>query len=145
MKRPDLDPSVLRVVRIATIAQAFAVLVLRRSVAGHIGIDVPLVQWLAVTLTVPLLLVAYTWIPWWQRRLGRAFLPLFLVIAATNLVVDKYLTLAWIVAPEARELTGLLLIVRVWNDLVDPVLVARTRPVGITVVPPPSWVPACQS
>lgn len=114
IKPSALEPGVLRVLQVATLIQVIGLFILRRPTGLSLGIEVPFGRWLAVTLSVPLVLLLYTWGPWWRQRLGRAFLPLALVIGAANILLDKYLTLAWLVQPAQRELDLLLLIVRLW-------------------------------
>ncbi len=113
MKTP-LEPGVLRMTQTLALLQVAGIPLLRRGVGASEGIAVPLAQWLLVTMPVPLFLLVFTWAPWAQRRLGRAFLPAVIVIAALNLVGEKYLTLVWLVPPAQRELDVLLLVVRLW-------------------------------
>lgn len=114
MKRTTLEPGVLRVLQVVVVLQVVALFSSRRLIGLAMGIQVPLSGWIAVTLPVPLLLLVWTWVPWWHQRLGRAFLPLVLTIGSTNLIVEKYLTLAWLVQPTQQELNCLLLMVRLW-------------------------------
>ena len=113
MKPATLEPGLLRVIQILMLLQILGLPLVRRQVGAGMGVEVPLLPWLFVTVPVPLFLVLYAWHPWWRRTLGRAFLPLLLVIAATNMLVDKYLTLAWVVPPQ-QEIEALLLVVRLW-------------------------------
>ncbi|MCW5852955.1 MAG: sensor histidine kinase [Anaerolineae bacterium] len=112
--RPTFEPGVLRVVQILTLAQVIGIPLLRRTVGAGQGIDVPLGQFLVVTMPIPLLLLALTWLPSLRERLGGELLPAVLVLASVNVVLEKYLTLTWLVAPALRELNGLLLLVRLW-------------------------------
>jgi signal transduction histidine kinase len=70
-----------------------------------------------VTLTIPLFLVIYTWIPWWRNRLGRVFFLLYLAIASINLILEKFLTLYLFTAAEQQELVVLMLIVKLWFSI----------------------------
>src|SRR5689334_21562613 len=114
MKPAPLEPGLLRVIQFLTVLQVLGLPLLRRQVGAGMGVTVPLLPWLLVTVPVPLLLVLYAWHPWWPRTLGRAFLPPLLVLASTNMLVDKFLTLAWLVPPPQQELEALLLVVRLW-------------------------------
>jgi signal transduction histidine kinase len=114
MKPAPLEPGLLRVIQILMLLQVFGLPLVRRQVGAGMGVEVSLLPWLFITAPVPLFLVLYAWHPWWRRTLGRAFLPLLLVIQATNMLVDKYLTLAWVVPPPQQELEALLLVVRLW-------------------------------
>lgn len=112
--RQHLEPGLLRVVQILTLAQVIGIPLLRRTVGAVQGIDVPLEKFLLVTMPVPLLLLALTWLPSLRQWLNGALLPTVLVLGSVNMVLEKYLTLTWLVAPAMRELNGLLLLVRLW-------------------------------
>src|SRR6476660_2324748 len=109
-----LEPGLLRLLQIATWAQVIVLPVLRRGAGASLGIDVPLPQWLALSLVGPLLLVVATWTPWVPRTLGRAFLPLVVIIWSTQAILEKYLTVTWLVSPPQQELSALLLAMRMW-------------------------------
>ena len=103
----------MRVLQITTVLQV-GTLVLRRALGRSVGISVPFGPWLALTLLVPLALLVYAWLPVCQRRLGRAFLPLALLVGAAQAVAEKYLITAVLVPPAQQELETLLLLVRSW-------------------------------
>ena len=103
----------MRVLQITTVLQV-GTLVLRRALGRSVGISVPFGPWLALTLLVPLALLVYAWLPACQRRLGRAFLPLALLVGAAQAVAEKYLITAVLVPPAQQELETLLLLVRSW-------------------------------
>src|SRR6476619_2015032 len=85
MKPATLEPGLLRVIQILMLLQVLGLPLSRRQVGAIMGVEVPLLPWLLVTMPVPLFLVLYSWHPWPRRTLGRAFLPLLLVIEATNM------------------------------------------------------------
>lgn len=125
MKHATLEPGVLRGLQFLALSQVVGQLLVRRPIGHWMSITVPLEQWLTLALFVPLVLVVYTWVPWWRLKLGGAFLPLALVISSTNLVVEKYLTVAWFVQPAQQELAVLLLMVRLWFSFqLNTVLIA---------------------
>ena len=117
MKTSTREPDVLRLLIFLPLLQVFFIFFLRRPVEAAMGIETPVERWLGWTLTVPLFLLAYASIPWWRHRLGRSYLPSFLVITSIYLLLDKYLTLAWLIPPAQQELTVLLLTLRLWVTL----------------------------
>src|SRR5213083_1236430 len=83
MKQTTLEPGVVRVIQVSAVVQMVGLFIFRRPIGLTMSIEVPFGRWLALTLCVPVLLLIYTWLPWWRRRLGRAFLTLALVISST--------------------------------------------------------------
>ena len=67
-----------------------------------------------VMLIIPLLLLAYSWVPWFQGRLGELYLPIGLFAYAANNLFTKDLTLQWLTSPSALMSAMLLLTMRVW-------------------------------
>ncbi len=104
----------VRVIRILTLAVAVGPLLLRRPVGTMMGITLPLATWLLFALPAPLVLLALAWWPAAPRRLGRAFLPIILVLGSVNFILEKYITLAWLTPPASHQLNSLLLLVRLW-------------------------------
>lgn len=117
MRHSALEPGVAWALKLLPVLQIFSVLFLRRSVEAALGIDVPLTHSVYLTLLGPLFLLAFTWIPWWQQRLGRMYVPAFVVIASIYLLLEKYLVLAWLIPPAQHGLGVLLLIVRLWMSI----------------------------
>jgi signal transduction histidine kinase len=114
MKHSTREPDVLRLLIFLPLLQILFIFILRRPVEAALGIDTPVERWLWWTLTVPLFLLAYASIPWWRPRLGRVYLPSYLVITSIYIILDKYLTLVYIVPPAQQELTVLILMLRLW-------------------------------
>lgn len=115
MKHSIRDPEVLRLLIFLPLLQIFFILFLRRPVEAILGIETPLGHWLWWSLTGPLSLLAYASIPWWWRHeLGRVYLPSFLVITSIYLLLEKYLTLAWLIPPAQQEMVNLMLMLRMW-------------------------------
>jgi signal transduction histidine kinase len=81
------------------------------------GIEVPQERWFWVTLAIPLLLLAYTLIPWWSNSVGRFYLPFFVVILSLYFILEKYLTLLWFIPPAQQALGLLLLTLRLWVSI----------------------------
>lgn len=109
-----LEPGLLRVLRVLTAIQLLGIPLVRRTAASTMGVDLPLVPFFAVSVPVPLLLVALVWIPAVARRLGPRLLPLIVVLEFTHLLVVKASLVGWLVSPSQRDLLGLMLLVRLW-------------------------------
>ena len=75
------------------------------------GIELPLAPWLAFTLTVPLSLLVFTWIPWFHQKLRSAYVPFCLSIAGISLSITKYQTLSMFTPSGQQELELLLLVI----------------------------------
>src|SRR5436190_20859517 len=103
MGRRALEPGLVTTVRLYMTLSAGVVPVASRLIGLTLGVDLPLGRYLVLLLPVPLLLVAYFWTPWPQRRLGPAFVPVGLGVYAANTLVEKTLTLQLLVPPEWRE------------------------------------------
>jgi signal transduction histidine kinase len=108
-----LEPGVLVIMRILLTAQVISGPLLRRSVAHEMGVDVPFVPFILLTMPVPLLLFVLVWVPW-RGRLGRILLPMTLTIGLANLLAEKFLMLSWLIPPPQRDLGSLLMLVRLW-------------------------------
>jgi signal transduction histidine kinase len=114
MRDNTLEPGLPQVLKFLTAYQILGILLLRRPIGAAFGIDVPMGDWLLLTLCVPILLLGLTWIPWFHKKLGRAYLPLLLTITSINLVLDKFFTIAWLIEPAQQELNLILLLVAAW-------------------------------
>src|SRR5262245_22697738 len=114
MKQRTLESGLVQILKVVTLMQLLSVVVLSPTVGAAMGVLVLCFRWLWVALPVPLLVLGLAWIPWFDLRLGRLFLPIVLVINSLDTLADKYLTLSWMVVPAQQELDLLLLIVNVW-------------------------------
>jgi hypothetical protein len=117
MKTSTREPDVLRLLIFLPLLQIFFIFFLRRPVEAAMGIEAPVERWLGWTLMVPLCLLVYAALPWWHHRLGRIYLPSFLIITSLYLVLDKYLTVALFIPPAHQALVVLLLTLRLWVTL----------------------------
>jgi signal transduction histidine kinase len=117
MKPRTFEPGLFRAIKLLALIQVFGVLFIRRPIGAAMGLEVTLARWIGLTLSGPLFLVAYTWIPWWRNRLGRLYMPLLIATASINVILEKYLTLSWLIPPGQRELATLLLMVKTWLDI----------------------------
>jgi len=117
MKHSVREPGLLRLLVGLPLLQIIFILFLRRSVETVMGIEVPQERWFWVTLAIPLLLLAYTLIPWWSNSVGRFYLPFFVVILSLYFILEKYLTLLWFIPPAQQALGLLLLTLRLWVSI----------------------------
>jgi signal transduction histidine kinase len=125
MRQTTIEPGVLQALKTLAVLQVVGVVATRSPIATAMGIEMAREAWLEVALAVPLFLVAFTWIPWWHRMLGRIYVPLILAIASINIIVEKYLTLSWFTQPADQEVQLILLVVKLWlNMLLIMVVVA---------------------
>jgi signal transduction histidine kinase len=79
-----------------------------------LGIDVALDQLIRPTWPVLVFLLIYTMVPWWQRWMGRAFLPIALVLLAAQAIGGSYVTLQSLAPPDVRELAAPVFMLRLW-------------------------------
>src|SRR5215510_2200032 len=114
MKQSTLEPGFLRLLQILSILHVAVILLVRRSLGVRLGIEVPSNGTLVIFLAIPVLLVFFTWIPWWRQKLGRSFVPIILALVSIDILSDKYLTLLWLVPPDQQELELVMLMVRIW-------------------------------
>ena len=114
MKQTTLEPGLLRLIQVLTVLHVAAILLVRRSVGVRFGIEAPVSAALLAFLALPFFLVLYMWIPWWRDKLGRAFLPIGLVLVSIDILADKFLTLLWLVPPDQQELELVMLMLRIW-------------------------------
>lgn len=114
MKQSTIEPGLLRLMQILSVLHVGAILLVRRSLGVRLGIEVPSNTTLVVFLAIPVFLVLFTWIPWWRQKLGRSFVPIGLLLVSLDVLLDKYLTLLWLVPPDQQELELVMLMVRIW-------------------------------
>jgi signal transduction histidine kinase len=79
-----------------------------------LGIEVPPDQLIRPAWPVFVFLLIYTTVPWWQRRMGRAFLPIALVLLAAQAIGGSYVTLQSLVPPNVREFAAPVFMLRLW-------------------------------
>ena len=113
--KQHLEPGLLLTLRVYSIVSLVILLVLWNTL-GPILNTRSLSGWSFLAPSTPILvfLIAYTTFPWWQRRMGRAFLPVALVLIAVQAIGGSYATLYWFVPASARELTTLAFMLRLW-------------------------------
>ncbi len=114
MKETKLEPGLLQILRLFVIT-AIVLAALSWQLAGPLfdaraGFD----QLLRPNLPVLLFLAAYTSLPWFQKRMGGAFLPVALILFAGQSILGAYVTLQWDVPPQAREVAALAFMLRSW-------------------------------
>src|SRR5690349_10855612 len=114
MKQTTLEPGLLRVLQIATLLRVVGVFLIQLPIRYGMALEIRLGPFLILNLFVPLVLLVYVLVPWFQHHLGSAFLPIALLAGSANVILDKYLRVGWLVQPAHQELELLLLTVHVW-------------------------------
>jgi signal transduction histidine kinase len=114
MKQTTLEPGLLRVLQIALLLRLVGVFLIRLPIRYSMALEIRLGPFLVLNLFVPLVLFVYVSIPWFQHKLGSAFLPIALVVSSANVILEKYLSIGWLVQPAQQELEVLLLTVYLW-------------------------------
>ena len=113
--KQHLEPGLLLTLRVYSIV-SFVVLLVLWNTLGPILNTRSLSGWDFIPPSTPILLflIVYTIFPWWQKRMGRAFLPVALVLMAVQAIGGSYATLYWFVPAGAKELTTLAFMLRSW-------------------------------
>ena len=114
MKQTTLEPGLLQSLRVYVILMAFLVPLVWRSFSPMFGVEGLLQQFLTPGQVVLLFLVIYLSFPWWQRLMGRAFLPVAFILLGAQAVFGNYLTLHWYVPPPFRDIVATALMLRTW-------------------------------
>jgi signal transduction histidine kinase len=131
----DVEPGVVRVLQVVALLMALFLPIMRRWFSTSMGIAAPLEQFLLITVPFVLVLNGFVWLPWPRRLLGSAFLPVTLVIYAIGAIVEKQLTINWLTTPQTRDLSTLLMTIRVWLTFqVIVLIVAWQYPIWCVVL-----------
>ena len=115
MKQYSLEPGLLLTLRVYSIV-SLVVLQVVWNMLGPMINNRSFSAWSFLTPSTPILLflIIYTTFPWWQRRMGQAFLPVALVLMAVQAIGGTYLTLYWLTPASSKELTALAFMLRLW-------------------------------
>ena len=115
MKRQPLEPGLLLTLRVYSIV-SLLVLQLLWNTLGPLLNSRTFSGWSFITPSTPihLFLILYTTFPWWQRRMGRAFLPVALILIGVQAIGGSYIILYWFTPASSMELTTLSLMLRLW-------------------------------
>jgi signal transduction histidine kinase len=96
MQNESLEPGLLRVfrwyagLRFAIYLLAGLRFLLGPNISGRIEIDpLPYLGWTLLGMAV---LLVYLLLPWLQERMGRAYLPLGIILAASSLILERVFT-----------------------------------------------------
>lgn len=114
MKQTALEPGLLQTLRVYVILMAILITIVWRAFSPMFGVEAPFMQFITPGQPVLVFLVIYLLFPWWQRRMGRAFLPVAFILLAAQAVFGNYLTLQWLVPPPFREFAAMALMLRAW-------------------------------
>ena len=139
MQNSHVEPSLLRVfrwyagVRFTLYLLAGLRFVLDPDLFERIEID-PF-PYLVLTLLGMAILLVYLWLPWLQERMGRAYLPLGIILAASSLILERVFTPGapiWFWAPD--PFFYVLLILVAWQYDFKAVLLFTLGTSGLEVV-----------
>lgn len=114
MKRTALEPGLVQGLRIYVMVATVLLPVIWYIYSPMLSADATLDQFIRPTLPVLIFLLIYTTFPWWQQRMGRAFLPVALLLIGAQAIAGNYLTLQYLIPPPMRELALLPLMLRLW-------------------------------
>ncbi|OQY81568.1 MAG: hypothetical protein B6D41_19485 [Chloroflexi bacterium UTCFX4] len=113
----QLESGLIQVLRVVVVAVLILQPLTRRGFGIWLGASAPLPVYFLLTLPLQLLIIALVWTPWFAHNLGRAFLPLVLALASFAIIFDKFVTLNWFIAPDARELIAQGFLLSAWFTL----------------------------
>ena len=139
MQNSHVEPGLLRVfrwyagVRFTLYLLAGLRFVLDPDLFERIEID-PF-PYLVLTLLGMAILLVYLWLPWLQERMGRAYLPLGIILAASSLILERVFTPGapiWFWAPD--PFFYVLLILVAWQYDFKAVLLFTLGTSGLEVV-----------
>ena len=114
MKRVTLEPGLLQVLRLYVVLITLFLPLLWRIYSPLLSNQVALDRFIGPNLPMLVFLVIYITFPWWQQRMGRAFLPVALILFAAQAIFGNYLILQWVVLPAKQELATLVFMLRLW-------------------------------
>jgi len=114
MKQNAIEPGLLQILRVYVILSVFLVPFIWHSFSSMLGIEVPLGGFLTPGQPLLLFLVIYVIVPGWQRLMGRFFLPIAILLLAIQAIFGTYLTLLWLVPPQAQASAVLIFMTRTW-------------------------------
>jgi signal transduction histidine kinase len=114
MKQTTLEPGLLQVLRVFVVGTLLLLPLISGGISTLTGVKAPLGGFLTPGHPVLVLMVFYLMVPWWQKHMGRFFLPVAILLLAMQAVFGNYLALLWLVPPPARAEIALLFMVRIW-------------------------------
>src|SRR5919198_2311158 len=114
MKQTPLEPGLLQALRVFVVATLLLLPLAWQAISTLTGIGAPLGGFLTPSEPVLVLMVLYLIVPWWQRHMGRFFLPVAILLLAMQAIFPSYLALFWLGPPPARAEMALIFMVRIW-------------------------------
>ncbi|HKG53174.1 MAG TPA: hypothetical protein VKB04_02860, partial [Anaerolineales bacterium] len=75
MKQTTLEPGLLQTLRVYVIVTTILIPFIWHSYSPTLGVEGRLQRLITPGQPVLVFLVIYLFLPWWQHRMGRAFLP----------------------------------------------------------------------
>jgi signal transduction histidine kinase len=107
-----LEPGLLRALRMLTLVQVLGAPLVRRAAAVTMGVELPLLPYVEVSIPAPMVLLALVWVPGLTRRAGSRLLPAIATLECVHLLAVKIALVGWVVTPVQRDLLSLMLLVR---------------------------------
>ena len=114
MKQTPLEPGLLQVLRVFVVGTFLLLPLISGGISILTGREAPFGGFLTPGHPVLLFMVLYLTVPWWQRHMGRFFLPVAIFLLAMQAIFGNYLALLWWMPPHARADIALLYMVRIW-------------------------------
>ncbi|HSJ88360.1 MAG TPA: sensor histidine kinase [Anaerolineales bacterium] len=115
MKQSTLEPGLLQTLRVYVVVVTLLLPFIWRSYSPTLGVEGSLQRLITPGMPVLVFLIVYLFFPWWQQRMGGAFLPVAFLLLAVQAVFGNYLTLQWLVPPSKQEAAALMLMMRAWS------------------------------
>ena len=115
MKQSTLEPGLLQTLRVYVVVVTLLLPFIWRSYSPTLGVEGSLQRLITPGMPVLVFLIVYLFFPWWQQRMGGAFLPVAFLLLAIQAVFGNYLTLQWLVPPSKQEAAALMLMMRAWS------------------------------
>lgn len=117
MKQTTLEPGLLNTLRVYVLVSTVLLPLVWHRFSPAFGVQGTLAQFITPGQPVLLFLVIYLFMPGWQQRLGRFFLPMAFLLIAIQVLMGNYLTLLWSVPPSMRAFASLALMLRAWTTI----------------------------
>ena len=117
MRQTTPEPNLVSLLRLYVIITAVALPLVWGNLRPMLNVNTALPPFIIPGEAVLIFLVFYLSFPWWQRRLGRFYLPLALILMAIQSIVGNHLTLIWWVPLESQQVAAFTLMLRTWVNL----------------------------
>src|SRR5688572_10865659 len=117
MKQTTLEPNLVPLLRLYVIINVVTLPLVWGFIRPLLGVNTDLPSFIIPGELVLVFLVFYLSFPWWQRRLGHAYLPLALTLLTLQAIIGNYLTLIWWIPLESQQVAAITFMLRTWVSL----------------------------